>query len=142
MEEAFNLSDIYIRSIDKCRNENELKLLHREVVDDFTQRMQILYKNILHSKAVILCIANMSCSHLSRIFHKEMGITISKYIIQKRMEAAENMLKFTDYSCIEIANYLCFSSESHFIQTFKKHLGITPKCFRDSYFRKNHSNIL
>lgn len=161
MEEAFNLSDIYIRSIDKCRNENELKLLHREVVDDFTQRMQILHKNSLHSKAVILCIdyiydnlhtkitlerlseiANMSCSHLSRIFHKEMGITISKYIIQKRMEAAENMLKFTDYSCIEIANYLCFSSESHFIQTFKKHLGITPKCFRDSYFRKDHSNIL
>lgn len=53
--------------------------------------------------------------------------------LNKRIEAAENMLKYSDYSCLDISEYLCFSSESHFIQVLKKHTGYTPKAYRRNF---------
>jgi len=154
METAYNLSDIYIRNADECQTEKEIHHLHKEVVDDFIQRMQFVKKQKLYSKPVTICldyiydnlhnkivledladVAGLSPSYLSRVFHKEVGVTVSQYITRKRMEAAENMLKFSEYSFVDISNYLCFSSESHFIQTFKKHTGYTPKVYRELFFR-------
>lgn len=154
MEAAYNLSDIYIRSIDKCRSEAEINLLHREVVDDYTQRMNIIHRTNIYPKPVVLCLdyiynnlhtkitleklaeaSGLSPTYVSKLFHKEVGISVSDYITQKRIEAAKNMLKYSDYTCIDIAECLCFSSESHFIQVFKKKTGYTPKCFREKFFR-------
>lgn len=154
METAYNLSDIYIRTIDLCKTEKEIHHLHEEVVDDFVHRMQALKKNSQFSKTITACldyiydnlhtkitledlaaVSGLSPAYLSRLFHKETGITISQYITRKRVEAAENMLKYSEYSFIEISNYLCFSSESHFIHVFKKHTGYTPKVYRDLFFR-------
>lgn len=159
MEAAYNLSDIYIRSIDKCRTEDEINLLHREVVDDYAQRMHLIHKNNVYPKAIIVCLdyiydnlhtkitleklaetTNLSMAYLSKLFHKEVGMTVSEYISKKRIEAAENMLKYSEYTCLEISNYLCFSSESHFIQVFKKHTGYTPKCYREKFFRASWGN--
>lgn len=156
MEEAFNLSDIYIRSVDHCQQEQEVSLLHQEVVIDFTQRMQMLHKKSpypkpilivldyiydnLHTKITLTDLAkqvHLSPSHLSKLFHREMGLTISSYISKKRIEAAKNMLKFSDYSCAEISNYLCFSSESYFIKVFKRETGNTPKQYREKFFRRS-----
>jgi len=154
MEAAYNLSDIYIQSIDKCRTEEQINLLHREVVDDYAQRMNIIRKQNRYPKAITMCLdyiydnlhkkitlemlaekVSLSPAYLSKLFHKETGLTVSGYIVKKRIEAAENMLKFSEYSCIEISEYLCFSSESHFIQVFKKHTGYTPKNYRERFFR-------
>lgn len=154
METAYNLSDIYIRNVDECQSEKEIHHLHREVVDEFIQRMQFIHKQQLYSKPVTICleyiydnlhnkimldelasVANLSPAYLSRLFHKEVGITISAYIMHKRIETAENMLKFSEYTFVDISNYLCFSSESHFIQAFKKQTGYTPKVYRDLFFR-------
>ncbi len=154
MEAAYNLSDIYIRSIDKCRTEDEINMLHREVVDDYTQRMSIIRKQNRYPRTITMCLdyiydnlhqkitleelaerVNLSPSYLSKLFHKEVGCTVSAYITKKRIEAAENMLKFSEYSCLEISDYLCFSSESHFIHVFKKHTGYTPKSYREYHFR-------
>ena len=44
---------------------------------------------------------------------------------------AKNLLKFSNYSMIEIANRLSFSSQSHFIQQFRETVGMTPKKYRD-----------
>ncbi len=154
MEIAYNLSDIYIRNTDECQSEKEIHHLHKEVVDEFIERMQFVKKQPLYSKPVTICleyiydnlhnrisleelatVADLSPCYLSRLFHKEVGLTVSQYITHKRVEAAENMLKFSEYSFVDISNYLCFSSESHFIQVFKKHTGYTPKVYRDLFFR-------
>lgn len=154
MEAAYNLSDIYINSIDKCRTEEEINLLHREVVADYAQRMQLIHKTNIYPKPVVLCldyiynnlhtkitldklaeISRMSPTYISKLFHKEVGVTISDYITKKRIEAAKNMLRYSEHTCIEITECLCFSSESHFIQVFKKHTGYTPKNYREKFFR-------
>ena len=74
-------------------------------------------------------------SYLSTLFKKETGTSVSGYILSKRMEAAENMLKFSDYTYAEISSILAFSSQSHFARIFKQQTGYTPKQYRNTYFK-------
>ena len=62
MEEAFNLSDIYIRSADRCQKEQEISVLHQQVIDDFTQRMQIIHKKPRYPKPILVAV---SYTHLT-----------------------------------------------------------------------------
>ena len=50
--------------------------------------------------------------------------------MKERCEHAANMLKYTDYSIAVIAEYFCFSTQSHFGKQFKKVYGMTPKEYR------------
>ncbi|MBQ8088719.1 MAG: helix-turn-helix transcriptional regulator [Clostridia bacterium] len=75
----------------------------------------------------------MSPSYLSTLFRRESGVSISNYILNKRMEAARNMLRFSDIPYSEISATLAFSSQSHFIQVFRKQVGCTPHEFREQY---------
>lgn len=154
METAYNLSDIYIQNIDKCTNKEEINQLHKKLIEDYAKRMQIIQKTNQYPRTIMICldyiydnlhtkisleqlaeVVGLTPTYLSKLFHKEVGLTVSNYIIKKRIEAAENMLKFSEYSCTEISGYLCFSSESHFIQVFKRFTGYTPKHYREQFFR-------
>ena len=55
--------------------------------------------------------------------------------IEKKIEKATHLLRYSDKSLIDIANYLSFSSQSHFIKTFENFMGITPKKYRDKYYK-------
>jgi hypothetical protein len=80
---------------------------------------------------------NITPQYLSKLFREEVGVKISDFIMSKRIQAAENMLRYSEYSPLDIANYLAFSSHSHFIACFKKQTGLTPKQYRDQFFRAN-----
>lgn len=153
MEQAFRLSDFYILKLDLLHTTEEVAHLHDRMVLDFAGKMRLLRKNAGTSKPVTACIdyiyahikeritiedlaahTSLSASYLSRLFKEEVGISVSDYIREKKVEKAQNLLKFCDYSLIEIANYLSFSSQSHFIQSFKKLVGMTPKKYRDLYY--------
>ncbi len=159
METAYNLSDIYVQSIDVCSTQEEINRLHLEVVEEYAKRMHMIQKTNHYPKTIMICLdyifdnlhtkitleqlaaeVNLSSAYLSKLFHKEVGVKVSAYITKKRIEVAENMLKYSDYSSIEISNYLCFSSESHFIQVFKKYTGYTPKNYREKFFRTRWGN--
>lgn len=87
----------------------------------------------LHDEIVIEKMAvelGVNASYLSRVFHKEEGIALKKYIVQERIYRAENMLKYSDFSILEISKYLGFSSQSHFTEKFREHTKMTPAEFR------------
>ncbi len=155
-EKAYGLSDFYIQKADKCQSKEEISDIHQIMCSDFTRKMQQLRKNKVHSKHIVLCIdyiynhihsrvtlkelaeqLDLSESYLSKLFVSEVGITISDYIRKKKIERAENMLKFSDYDIADIANYFSFSSQSHFTQAFEKQVGLSPKKYRDLYYRKS-----
>lgn len=158
METAYTLSDLYILKMDKCVEEKEIHRLHREAVLDFTSQMSRLKRNRRYSKHVTMAMdyiyehlhskicekdiaayVSLSVSHLSRSFHSETGRTVGAYIALQRVEEAKNMLLYSDYSALDIGNYLAFHSHSHFISTFKRYTGITPGEFRKRYYRANWS---
>lgn len=154
MEQAFRLSDFYILKLDFLQTTKDVEDLHDRMVLDYTGKMRLLRKNTGTSKPITACIeyiyshikeritiedlaehTQLSTSYLSRLFKEEIGISVSDYIREKKIEKAQNLLKYCDYSLIEISNYLAFSSQSHFIQIFKKLVGMTPKKYRDIYYR-------
>ena len=159
METAYTLSDLYIMKADKCSTEAELHKLHKEAVLEFTKLMNKLAHGNIYSKPVIMTMdyiydnlhskisendiadhVSLSPSYLSRLFETEVGVTISAYIAIKRVETAQNMLKYSDFSSADIANYLAFTSHSHFISVFRKYTGMTPNEFRKKYYRDNWGN--
>ena len=155
MEEAFRLSDEYIRRMDCCTNMAEIVYVHDQMALDFVCRMRHLRKNVASSKQVAEAIdyiyvhimdritvnelAEAICispTHLSRIFKQETGISVSEYIRQRKIDMAKNLLRFSDYDFVEIAVMLSYSSQSHFIQHFRSQVGMTPKAYR----KKNYLN--
>lgn len=156
LEQAYRLSDFYILKLDSCNTKKSISDLHQSMALDFTGKMVMLKKSAILSKPLVLCIdyiyahineritidslaeyTNLSTSYLSRLFKQNIGTSVSDYIREKKIDKAVNLLKYSDSSLIEIANYLAFSSQSHFIQIFEKYMGITPKKYRDLYYHKN-----
>lgn len=76
----------------------------------------------------------ISPSRLSVLFSQTEHQTLRDYIIEQRINTAKEMLRFTDYPISAIANYLCFSSHSHFSDVFKKRVGMTPAAFREENY--------
>ena len=159
-EKAYSMSDYYILKMDKCQTLEEISELHDAMCIEFCNQMHIVKKSQILSKPIVLCLdyiyshihyritieelaeyLNISESYLSKLFHKEMGIPVSQYILDLKIEKAKNLLQFSDYNIVDIANYLSFSSQSHFIQVFQKKTGLTPHKYRTRNFRSNWEHM-
>lgn len=155
-EKAYTLSDLYIQQADKCTTEDELTQLHKKIVFEYALRMKRLQKKEVISLPVtrtmdyiyehlqdkisldeIAGYLDYNKTYLCDLFKKETGTTIAAYINHLKIEAAANMLIYTDYSAADISQYFAFSSHSHFINTFKKQMGVTPSQYQKLHYRKH-----
>ena len=75
-----------------------------------------------------------SKNDINRQFKKKYNITPHNYLLNLRIEKAKNLLINSNKTLAEIAAHLCFSSEYHFSDAFKKKVGVSPR-----EFKKNHS---
>ncbi len=160
-EAAYTLSDIYIQKLDLCTAEQEITDLHKEVILNYTKKMKQINKETEFSKAILMTMdyvydhlhekitldslatfVGYNKTYICDLFKKETGITIGTYINKRKFEAAKNMLLYTSFTTSEIAEYLAFSSQSHFIQSFKKETGLTPKKFQNINSRSHFKNDL
>jgi AraC-like DNA-binding protein len=73
---------------------------------------------------------HLNYTYVANIFKERQGITIERYIIEKRVEKAGQLLHFSAYSVQQIACMLHYSSIGHFSNQFKKVKGITPTAFK------------
>ena len=66
--------------------------------------------------------------YLSRIFKKEVGITISNYLTDIRLEQARRILeKPGEYKIYEACRMVGYEDQIYFTKLFKKKYNITPK---------------
>lgn len=73
-------------------------------------------------------------NHLNRVVKQTTGKTTSQFIMERLHQEARALLKHTDWNISEIGYCLGFDDTSHFINTFKRAVGQTPRIFRDKYF--------
>ncbi|MBQ6706008.1 MAG: helix-turn-helix transcriptional regulator [Clostridia bacterium] len=73
---------------------------------------------------------NYSKEHVSRVFHKELGISYRDYCNEIKMKKATVLLSGDFISIKEIAWMTGYSDESSFVRAFKRKYGITPDAFR------------
>jgi AraC family transcriptional regulator len=77
--------------------------------------------------ATIATVAQSSPYHFLRLFKQRMGVTPHQYILQCRIERAEQLLQHSQLSIAEIAIQTGFCDQSHLTRSFKRLMGITPK---------------
>lgn len=69
---------------------------------------------------------HISRYHLCHIFKKKTGLTLTEYLLDKRLAAADAMLADRSLSISDISARAGFSSESYFISKYKSRYGISP----------------
>lgn len=69
----------------------------------------------------------ISADHLTRLFKKKFGMTVSEYIQDKRIRLAGELLRQDDATISMVANTVGFGNYSYFTEQFKKHYGVTPR---------------
>lgn len=160
LEQAYGLSDFYITRMDKLMNIDEIVQLHHVMVLDFTEQMKGLRQLPETSKPVKTAIdhiylhlhgkitlealavkAGVSAGYLSKLFKKEIGVNVSDFIIELRIDEAQKLLKYSDMPIVEIANYLAFASQSYFVHVFHKRIGITPRKYRERFYQRDQSLV-
>lgn len=148
-ELAYAMSDSYILKGEECASAEELGKLSDRAFREYTYAVAenrrysrkieetLHYITIhLHEKITLETVAEavgLSPCHLSRIFRKEVGMSMVEHVQKERIEAAKHMLVNTDETLAAISQYLYFSTQSYFIRIFRKYTGMTPGQYRRDY---------
>lgn len=80
----------------------------------------------------LAAMAGVSVHHFARAFKQSVGIPPHSYILQRRIEQAQQMLRNTKLPLSEIALALGFSDQSHLARHFRRKIGFSPSAVRQS----------
>lgn len=75
-------------------------------------------------------VTELSLHHFAHMFKRSMGAAPHKYVLERRVERAKEMLRASRGSLVDISLSLGFCSQSHFTNTFRRMVGATPTEFR------------
>jgi AraC family transcriptional regulator len=72
---------------------------------------------------------NLSPFHFSRLFKNTAGYSLHQFILGLKIERAKSLIRKRTLSLTEVALLTGFYDQSHFIHTFKRAVGVSPKLF-------------
>ena len=90
------------------------------------------YKEDL-SRSTLADMVYLSADHLARIFKKETGETLVKYITDKRINAAKELLSDTKTPIAQVASEVGYDNYSYFTKIFKEKIGVSPGDYRKQH---------
>jgi AraC family transcriptional regulator len=84
------------------------------------------------SLAILARESGYSRAHFARSFHATTGMTVHRYVLERRLQRAQHLLGVKDdsYSVAAVATICGFASQSHMSLAFRRQLGVTPTEFR------------
>lgn len=150
---AMQLSDVYIRKFELLDKGAAVIELLREMFIEYAARVRQAKLGLdTHSLLLDRCARYISSnltkairveemarafgmgrSYLCTRFRQEAGVTLTQFIRHEKVLEAQRLLERTDRTLPEIADYLAFSSQSHFQNTFKQFSGTTPGEYRRTH---------
>ncbi|MBB6673822.1 response regulator transcription factor [Cohnella nanjingensis] len=98
--------------------EETLRFIHQEYRQDLG--IEILAEKVY-----------LSPNYLSRLFKKETGTSIVKYLTAYRLEKACALLRQTNMKIVDISNEVGYSNFSYFCSIFRNYYGMTPATYRE-----------
>ena len=89
---------------------------------------ELLTRDLVNPPTLEMLGQEVGCSqfYLSRIFSREVGLTIPQYLRNLRMERAAELLRTGRYNVTEAATEVGYSSLSHFSKAFCETIGCCP----------------
>jgi len=106
-----------------------IRLFDMEAVEKARHYMEANFRKRL-STGKIAGIVGLSISHFSYLFHKETGLTITRYLEKLRVDFAKSQLLSTSLSIKEIAADAGYGDQNYFSRVFKKLAGCSPANYR------------
>ncbi len=77
-------------------------------------------------------LVELSSSHFSHVFKESTGMTPLQFVTRQRITHAQQLIRETSRSLIEVGLEVGYTSPSHFAQVFRRVVGVTPTDFRNS----------
>ena len=144
-----DLSDVYLKELENCKDTNEMMDILNLAVRDYTIRVKEIRDRESRNQYVEYCKTwisrsitkpfdreklaselGLEANYMSTMFKKETGMTLSQYRLDARLHASANMLQYSDCKIADIAERFEFGSASNYGRYFKKKYGMTPKEYR------------
>lgn len=158
-EEAFSISDAYMKAVEDTNSASVARALVIRAVAEYTHRiaalhcsnsrrrlsencMNYIHKN-LHEKMTTISIAKVlgtNCKYLSKQFKESYNMSIAECISQERIKEAAHLLMTTDLPLAQISELVGFNSQSYFVVQFKKFYGKTPMEFIKDNMKNEKDN--
>ncbi|WP_221799776.1 helix-turn-helix domain-containing protein [Oceanobacter mangrovi] len=82
--------------------------------------------------AELAALVDLSEYHFARMFKQSQGLAPHQYVMQQRLQLAQQLLQHTRLPLTDIAGRCGFSSSSHFSNRFRQTFGMAPSAFRQS----------
>ena len=77
-------------------------------------------------------LVELSPSHFAHVFKETTGMTPLQFITRQRISRAQQLIRETSRSLIDVGLEVGYTSPSHFAQVFRRVVGVTPTAFRSS----------
>lgn len=96
--------------------------------DRVMRTKELLLRDLANPPTLEMLGQEVGCSpfYLSRIFSREVGLTIPQFLRNARMERAAELLRSGRYNVTEAATEVGYSSLSHFSKAFCETIGCCP----------------
>jgi AraC family transcriptional regulator len=82
------------------------------------------------SVEILAQLVQLSPFHFSRIFKQSTGMSPLRFVTREQVTRAQQLIRETSRSLIEIALDVGYTSPSHFAQVFRRVVGVTPTEYR------------
>ncbi len=99
-------------------------------------KAQVYIKANLHDKLTRDAIASFVFLHpnyLSKLFRNEIGMTLTDYIAQERLDKAKELLRTSDDKISWIAETVGIINSGYFARLFGEMTGMSPQMYRKKY---------
>ncbi|KRE64553.1 response regulator transcription factor [Paenibacillus sp. Soil750] len=107
--------------------------------DFLFQVQQYISENYMYNLSITE-IANkfhISPNYLSTLFHRNVGISFIKYVTNLRIQEAQKLLAITDEPIQVVALRVGYTSQSHFIKTFREYTGYNPSEYTGKIIKRS-----
>lgn len=78
-------------------------------------------------------VAGLSRMHFAAQFRAATGVRPHEYLLRRRIERAQELLKQAEVTLVDIALTVGFQTQAHFTTVFKRFVGDTPYQWRSAY---------
>lgn len=149
---SYDLNDYYGEKIEQCTTLSDISKVNSEMLKDYVSRVQEVRQNSEVSNLIrntceyikshlnenialeeLASRAGYTGYYFSHKFKKEMGCTVSEYILNEKIEQAKLLLCGTTEGIQSISDHLSFSNRSYFYTCFQKKTGMSPSEYRNRH---------
>ncbi|MGJ4943884.1 helix-turn-helix domain-containing protein [Bradyrhizobium sp. HKCCYLS1011] len=82
-------------------------------------------------------VAGLSRMHFAAQFRAATGLRPHDYLLKRRIERAQELLKRADISLVDVALTVGFQTQAHFTTVFKRFVGDTPYQWRSAHLAQS-----